>query len=142
MERTYRLVLEDITEEQSQAGVASVSFKFTHSLPVMVAPSGKVHNAMRWKPCTDPSPQLAAAHLKQACVRLLNSGNRRIKVQTLTLSGEGWQQALSLSGGENVLVGAERELRVPLQPGQTGALRGVQVHTALGETLQVESGGF
>ena len=100
---------------------------------------------MRWKPCTGvggPSTPVAAALLTQACVRLLNAGNRRIKVQTLTLSGAGWQQALSLNGGENVLVSSEREVRVPLQPGQTGALRGVQVQTALGETLQVESGGF
>ncbi len=145
VERTYRLVLEDITEEQTQAGGASVSFRFTHSLPVMIAPSGKVHNTMRWKACAEtarPETPSGAAHFKQACVRLFNAGNRRIKVQSLTLGGDGWQQVFSLSAGENVLVGSERELRVRLKPGQTGAVSNVQVFTGLGETLQVESGGF
>ena len=145
VERTYRLLLENITEEQAQAGAGSVSFKFSHSLPVMIAPSGKVQNIMRWKPCADvavPSIPVGVAQLKHACVRLLNAGNRRIRVHTLTLNGDGWQQALSFSPGENVLVGSQRELRVPLKPGQTGAVSGVQVFTGLGETLQAESDGF
>ena len=145
VERTYRLVLDDITEEKAEGGGASISFKFTHNLPVMIAPSGKVLSTMRWKPCAETaetSIPVRAAHLKQACVRLLNTGNRRIRVQTLVLSGDGWEQALSYSAGENVLVGSERELRVQLKPGQTGAVSGVQVFTGLGETLKVESGRF
>ena len=145
VERTYRLVLDDITEEKAEGGGASISFKFTHNLPVMIAPSGKVLSTMRWKPCAETvetSIPVRAAQLKQACVRLFNTGNRRIRVQTLVLSGDGWEQALSYSAGENVLVGSERELRVQLKPGQTGAVSGVQVFTGLGETLKVESGRF
>lgn len=152
VERTYRLMLEDITEQQAAgSGQASVAFKFTHNLPVLVAPSGKVVNAMHWKPC--PAEAVAASATpapvkprtaggSQACVRLLNAGNRRVKVQALTLDGSGWQQVLTLKDGENLLAGAEREWRVPLANGQAGPLRGVQVQTATGETLQAEAGGF
>ena len=151
VERTYRVMLEDITEEQvASSGQASVAFKFTHNLPVLIAPSGKVVNAMRWKPCPTeaaPVPNAPAGAKSsvlraEACVRLLNAGNRRVKVQTLTLDGNGWQQALSLKDGENVLAGAEHEWRVPLAKDQTGAVRRVQVQTARGEILTAESGDF
>lgn len=144
VERTYRVMLEDITEEQAaSSGQASVAFKLTHNLPVLIAASGKVVNALRWKPCPpDAAPASSARPSTEACVRLLNAGNRRVKVQTLTLGGDGWQQALSLKDGVNVLTGSEREWRVPLQAGQTGPLRSVQVLTARGETLQAETGGF
>ena len=145
LERSYRLVLDDITQAQAKTDGASISFKFTHSLPVMIAPSGKVRNALRWKSCaiaSGSSPELTTPQPKEACVRLVNAGNRRIKMLSLVLTGNDWQQALSLKGDENILVGNERELRVTLQAGQTGPLRSVQVHTALGETLLAESGGF
>jgi fimbrial chaperone protein len=152
VERTYRVILEDITKELAAiSGQASVAFKFTHNLPVLIAPSGKVVTAMRWKPCRSEAVATASAASStkppiargaEACVRLLNAGNRRVKVETLTLAGDGWQQALTLKAGENVLAGAEREWRVPLAKGQTGPLRSVQVQTARGETLQAEAGGF
>ena len=139
VERTYRLVLEDITEELvPTAGQASISFKLSHNLPVMVAPAGKVLNAIRWKPCTTP----AAARPAAVCVRVLNAGNRRVKFETITVTGDGWQQELSLKNGENVLAGAQREWLVPLAQGQAATPRSIQVRTARGETLQAESGGF
>ena len=145
VERTYRLVLDDITDEKPEGGGVSISFKFTHNLPVMIAPSGKVQSTMRWMPCAETaktSIPAGAVHSNQVCVRLVNTGNRRIRVQTLIVNGDGWQQALSLSAGENVLAGSERELRVQLKPGQTGAVSGIQVFTGLGETLEVEASGF
>lgn len=153
VERTYRVMLEDITEAQAaSSGQASVAFKLTHNLPLLIAPAGKVVNAIRWKPCPPtvalaPAPVVApakpqATRGREACVRLLNAGNRRVKVQTLTLAGDGWQQALALKEGENLLAGSERAWRVPLASSQTGAPLGVQVQTVRGETLQAESGGF
>ncbi len=144
-ERTYRLILEDTSDDLNPSGQTSVAFKFTHNLPVMVAPSARAFSAVRWKPCT-PTPSLLAEKPLQirsteACVRLLNAGNRRVKIQTLTLTGDGWQQALPLKEGVNVLAGAEREWRVPL-PAGAGALRTVQVQTARGEALAAEPGGF
>lgn len=138
-ERTFRLLLEDITNYQTVEGQTQIALKFTHNLPVLIAPAGKVVKAFRWKPC---APRAVAALSAEACVRLFNAGNRRVKVKTLTLTGDGWQQALSLQDGENVLAGAEREWRVPLSSGQTGSPIAVQVHTMQGERLQAEAGGL
>lgn len=154
VERTYRVVLEDITDKETEtpsSAKASVAFRLTHSLPVVIAPAGKITNIIRWKSCpvaageapaAVTSPGLPAATAPQACIRLLNAGNRRVKVQALTLSGDNWQQVLALKVGVNVLAADQREWRVPLQPGQTGAVRGVQVNTARGETLQAEASEF
>ncbi len=150
-ELAYRLILEDVGEPTPGANLGpgmTINFRMRYDLPVMVAPLGKVENHLRWKPCpavaAAPAPAASFANPRgpEACVRLLNDGNRRVKVQTLTLAGEGWQQALSLKEGENVLAGAEREWRVPLVAGQSGVTRGLQVQTARGETLQAEAGGF
>ncbi|MFZ3141440.1 molecular chaperone [Polaromonas sp.] len=155
-ELAYRLILEDVAELTAAADSApgmNIKFRMRYDLPVLVAPIGPLVNTLRWKPCP-PEAALASANVAsapakpttarspEACVRLLNAGNRRVKVQTLTLTGDNWQQALPLKDGVNVLAGAEREWRVPLQAGQTGALRGAQVNTARGETLQAEAGGF
>ena len=139
-ELTYRLILEDVAEPTADAATGTpgmvIKFRMHYDLPVVVAPTGPVVNALRWKPCA------AAPVTAEACIRLLNTGNRRVKVQMLKLTGDNWQQALALKDGVNVLAGAEREWRVPLQASQTSALRGVQVDTARGETLQAEAGGF
>jgi fimbrial chaperone protein len=152
-ELAYRLILEDIEEpvapDSAATGIA-VSFRMRYDLPVMVAPAGKVTNVLRWKPC--PTVAAPAANTTpaarstpvdtDACMRLFNAGNRRVKVQTIHLSGDGWQQAQPLAEGVNILVGAEREWRIPLQAGKSGGLRGIQIQTARGETLQAEAGGF
>ena len=139
-ELTYRLILEDVAEPAADAASATpgmvIKFRMRYDLPVVVAPAGPVINALRWKPCA------AAATTAEACIRLFNTGNRRVKVQTLNLTGDTWQQTLDLKDGVNVLAGAEREWRVPLQASQTGVLKGVQVNTARGETLQAEAGEF
>lgn len=141
-ERTYRLILEDISEDQRPSAGAAVAFKLTHNLPVMVAPSGAVVEAVQWTPCSSQmrgsgETNAAPAPAAQTCVRIANTGNRRVKVQSLTLSGEGWQRVMPLKAAENILVGAAREWQVPLPPAQ--AVRSVQVHTAQGATLQAES---
>lgn len=138
-EMAYRLILEDIAEnapvvpQNAPEGSIAIHFRMRYDLPVMVAPTGNILNALRWKPCPANTPTVAVSN---ACVRVSNAGNRRVKVQTLTLAGDGWQQALQLKEGVNVLVGAEREWRVALQPGQAGPVRSVQVQTVRGETLQ------
>lgn len=140
-ELTYRLILENIAEPTVAADSTpgmNIKFRMRYDLPVLVAPVGPVVNALRWKPCGTDAASMPA----KACVRLLNAGNRRVKVQTLTLLGDHWQQALSLKDGDNVLAGDEREWHVPLQAGQTGPLQGIEVITARGETLQADAGGF
>lgn len=154
-ELSYRLILENVGEPlagTTDASGVQINFRMRYDLPVLVAPSGPVVNVLRWKPCLSESTQALASATSsakppivrdtKACIRLLNAGNRRVKVETLTLVGDGWQQALSLEAGENVLAGAEREWRVPLARGQSGAVRVVQVQTARGDILQAEPGRF
>lgn len=136
VERTFRLILEDISEEQRPSGRAAVAFKFTHNLPVMVAPSTPVTNALRWSPCT--GRQEGSGEAKQACVKVFNAGNRRVKVESLTLTGTGWQQDERLNAPANVLAGAFREWRVVLPAAQAAAVNGVRVQTAQGLTLQAQ----
>lgn len=136
-EAAYRLILEDVAAPPADAsgrpGVA-LNFRMRHDLPMLLAPVGQVVNKFYWKLCPSEA--------RQACVRVVNAGNRRVSVQTLTLLGDGWQQALPLKIAETVLVGTEREWRVPLAPGQAGAPRGVQVLSVRGETVQAEAAGF
>jgi fimbrial chaperone protein len=139
IERTYHLLLEDISEAQVTDGTSQLTFTINHRLPILIAPAGKIITAARWKPCTAASKAPAAG---QACVRVRNAGNRRIKVQALTLAGAGWQQKLTLAAGVNVLAGAEREWQVPLLKDQHGDVHAVQVHTAHDNTLEAENGGF
>lgn len=147
-ELAYRLILEDVAKSRPDAsaeGALQVKFRMRYDLPVLVAPVGKVANALQWAACppaADAATALSAPHSLDACVRLRNAGNRRVKVQTLTLMGDGWRQALTLKDGETLLAGSEREWRVPMTASQPTALRGVQVLTTRGETLQAEADAF
>lgn len=136
-ELAYRLILEDAAPPQvGMVGPQGtlIKFRMRYDLPVMVAPAVPVTTQLRWKPCPADSTGTPA----QSCLRLLNAGNRRVKVTTLTLAGDGWQQALALKDGVNVLAGAEREWRIALEPGHPAPVRTVQVRTARGEELQAE----
>jgi fimbrial chaperone protein len=153
-EVAYRLILEDIAEpalDESGKQTMQLNFRMRYDLPVMVAPVGKVVKALQWKRCipTDAArnpassltsaPSAAPAVVDQeVCVRVLNSGNRRLKVRTLTLAAAGWEQSLSRNEGEILLAGSEREWRMRREEGNTGEPRSVKVQTTLGETLQVE----
>jgi fimbrial chaperone protein len=144
LERSYRLLLEDISEDQKAAaeGAAGsgISIRLSHSLPVMVAPSGKVVNAVHHVPCATPAASQSAASPAQACVRLVNNGNRRIKIDALTVAGEGWEQRIPISPAVNVLAGAAREWRLPLESPRDTALSDVKVHLSHGPTLSAEPG--
>lgn len=136
-EMAYRLVLEDVAEpaRMDMGGGAEVHFRMAYDLPVLVPPRGPVLKALRWKSC--PSAGLPPGG--GICVRVVNAGNRRVKVQSLTVSGDGWQQSVHLKEGENVLAGDEREWKVPAQG--AGPLRAVQVRTVQGEVLEALPAG-
>lgn len=142
-EMAYRLVLEDISAAMGSARVApnmNIDFRMRYDLPVLLAPLSPVANRLMWKPCK--ADTVPSATQSAACIHLLNAGNRRVKVQSLTIVGDGWQQPLAFGDGENILAGAEREWRIPLKAGQSGSFRSVHVQTARGETLQLEPGEF
>jgi fimbrial chaperone protein len=142
-ELAYRLVLEDVAPPapapdtpSTDSPDISIRLRMRYDLPVLLAPAGAVVNQLRWKPCATAP----AEGRPLACVRLFNAGNRRVKVQALTLSGANWEQTLALGEGANVLSGAEREWHVPLQPGQSGTPLGVRVRTVGGQIIQAEAG--
>ena len=141
-ELAYRLVLEDISEVPAShtASAANsqdlaIDFRLRYDLPVMVAPLGAVTNVLRWKTCPAPAASF--------CLRVLNAGNRRVKLTTLTVSGDGGEQSQSLGDGDVLLVGSEREWRLPLSgPLRPDALRGLKVRTSRGEVIEAMPGGF
>ena len=141
-ELAYRLVLEDISEvpashtaPAANSQDLAIDFRLRYDLPVMVAPVGSVTNLLRWKTC----PATAAS----LCLRVLNAGNRRVKLTTLTLGGDAGEQSQSLGEGDVVLVGSEREWRLPaggtLRP---DALHSLKVQTSRGEVIEAMPGGF
>lgn len=135
-EMTYRLLLEDVAEPASAGlgGGASVNFRMAYDLPVLVPPKGPVSKELQWRPCpASAAPQKPAESI---CLRVLNTGNRRVKVQTLNLEGEGWQQQWSPKEPQNVLAGDEAEWHVPANAAAIGPLRALGIRTFEGETLQ------
>jgi fimbrial chaperone protein len=138
-ELAYRLLLDNIAEpeEVQVAGQAAAAVKLhmRYDLPVLFAPVVPIMERVQWQSC--PGQAVAA----EACVRLSNVGNRRIKIKTLTLSGDGWTQDLTLKEGVNVLAGSEREWHIPLADGHAGPVRAVNLLTAQSKALQAEPGG-
>lgn len=133
-EMAYRLVLEDIEEGTTvdAGGGAAIKFRMAYDLPVLVAPRGPVVGALRWRDCATTAPRVANG----ACVQLVNAGNRRVKVQTMMLAGDGWRKSIDLGAGEAVLAGDEREWSVGALA--SGPVRSVRVRMAGGEELQAE----
>jgi fimbrial chaperone protein len=138
-ELAYRLMLDNIAEPQAVEGIgpagANIKLHMRYDLPVLFAPSVPVVEHVRWRPCT------GGVAATEACVRLTNDGNRRVKIKTLTVAGDGWSQDLSFKEGINVLAGSEREWRVPLADGHALPLRAVRLMTAQSKQLQAEPGG-
>lgn len=153
-ELAYRLILEDTQDQNlaaANAGGAMVKFRMRYDLPVLIAPVVAAPTLLRWKSCAADvdTPANNAAQAKgpipiksEVCARVINAGRQRVKLQSVTLSGDGWQQSLSLKDGENLLAGTEREWRFPLPAGQMGVATGLMAQTATGETLQAQRGGF
>ena len=141
-EATYRLILEDIAEapvDEAGKPLPGISIRMRYDMPVMVAAAGKPIQSVRWKRCASTAATRGPA---EACVRVRNTGNRRIKVQSLQLAGDGWLQSLAIADRGTLLAGSEREWRVPLGGASGGSLRDVQVLTARGDRLQAEPGDF
>lgn len=109
VERTFRLLLEDVSQPDPSAVRPAVALRLTHSLPIFVAPSTKPVADLKWIPCN--------ADGTLDCLRVSNSGNRHIRVHSLTLLGETWQRKLDTP--MTVLAGAWREWRFDRIPAST-----------------------
>ncbi|MES2632075.1 MAG: fimbria/pilus periplasmic chaperone [Pseudomonadota bacterium] len=133
-EVAYRLVLEDISPDPVDAAgnrVPGLSIRMRYDLPVMMAPSVPVVQSLRYASCA------ASAGASEACLRIRNAGNKRLRLQTLQLAGDGWEQSLPLGETGLLLAGVAREWRVPLQRGDPGSLRDVRAIVGRGERVQV-----
>jgi fimbrial chaperone protein len=121
-EQAYRLILEDVTAETSQAAnAAMVSIRVRHSLPVFVAASLKPRTAARVGQCAAPAGR--------GCIRLNNDGERYLMAKALVVEAGEWRKEVSL--GTRLLAGAWREWSFDLPSNLAGPLR-VQVDTSLG----------
>lgn len=106
VEQSYRLMLEDVTEDLSpKPGVVTIRFK--HNLPVFISPAGEAKAEPRWSRC--------AAVAGKGCVQLNNDGGQRIRLSELTVAGTGWQQVLE---GGTVLAGAWKQWSFDLPKGK------------------------
>lgn len=129
VERSYRLILEDISEENASQGGSVVNLRFRFSLPVMVAPSLPVSSAPRWSLCPAPAGK--------GCLRLDNEGNRRLRLSTLSLEGQGgWRQDVVGAAG-TILAGAWKQWMFELSPQHQGLPQRISAKGESG-TLQGE----
>lgn len=126
-ELAYRLIFED-TAQPAPDPTRAVSFRLRYDLPLLVAPAEPVRSSYRW--------QLCAAREGEACVRLVNEGNRRITLDSLAIEGSGWTMPIQTPG--TVLAGAQREWRVPLAAGQRGNAHRVTGKTRTGDPVQAQ----
>lgn len=149
-ELSYRLLLEDISDQvdQDQAPGVNVRFRMNYDLPVLVAPIGKVVERVRWKLCDAPdhpvAPQSSSLNTPPGptCLRVLNDGSRRLKIRNLTLVSSDGTEVIALKEAETLLAGTVREWRIPSPPSRTRMLQGVLLESDRGHTLKAEDGGF
>lgn len=146
-EMAYRLHLEDIGEPSTLTNGADgmgVRFRMAYDLPVLVAPRGPVERALHWRPCRSGEElgSESARGDEALCVRVHNAGNLRVKVEEVTLQGNGWSQSTTLKDGENILAGSTRQWRLPRKHGSGGAPVGLTVRTSRGETVAAEAADF
>lgn len=117
-EQAWRLVFEELPAADDVPGGA-VSFRMRYDLPVMLAPSQPAREQIEWERCDGGERHL--------CVRAANSGNRRVTLRSLDLSGSGW--AVTLDEPVTLLAGTRREWRLPRPPGSAGEVRTVSART-------------
>lgn len=106
VERTFRLLLEDVSRPMQGEGQPAVSLRLTHSLPIFVAPSIQGAASLRWSSC--------GLGLQTNCLRISNGGNRHARIHYVTLRGDGWQRRLDKPA--TVLAGAWREWKFDWLP--------------------------
>lgn len=134
VERTYRLVLEDITPQDESGAVA---FRYAHNLPVLIAPQGPIVRLVRWRECSQAQPERTGESRDARCVRLQNAGNRRIKIERVELESGGQRRGLDLPGGVNLLAGAFHEVVVPRARAGSAPIESLKIVAAGGDVPTV-----
>lgn len=101
VEKSYRLVLEDLTEEEPNdlAKANQLIFRISHDIPVFLAPMQQKISSSRWIRCEAPAGQ--------GCIRIENLGNERIRFSDLNIQGEKWEKSLTVN--DTILAGAWKQ---------------------------------
>lgn len=120
-EQAYRILLEDVASTALTPAVTSgdgleLQVHMRYDIPVTVTPQAAPVESLNWQRCEATPPR--------ACLRLVNQGNRRARVQGIqAFSGnQAWPVE---SGPVIVLAGSQREW-VFERPGATAPIERVQ----------------
>jgi P pilus assembly chaperone PapD len=120
-ERTYRLVLDDVSAIERQSEVNGVNVVFSHRLPVFVAGTGKIGPKLDLGKCPNSA--------EPGCVRLENDGDQYVQVRTLIVNGRNWQEDLGV--GNRILAGAWMQWTYASPPVSAGRLT-ITAETSVG----------
>ncbi len=123
-ERSYRLVLNELSSPAAELTAGDLKFSLSHNVPVMVAPSATITHRIAWSPCRRPPSDASAP---QNCLRLTNEGNHRIKVGSVLLRWPGGSETLRLPAPLLLLAGGTQRLELASSV-PTTELQAVMLH--------------
>lgn len=123
IEKSYRLILENITEiaPQESPKTNRVVFLISHDLPVFLSPNTKPIYNSSWQNCNAPTGK--------GCIRIENTGNKRLRVSGIYLEGTNWQKELKIV--DVILAGAWQQWIYDLPTGQNIPIK-IKVKTETG----------
>lgn len=125
VERSYRLLLEDITSdaELKTARGNEIRLRISTDLPVFSAPAGDTKALPVWSRCQAPAGKL--------CLRLDNQGNKRVRISNVRVGGGSSQFQLKIV--DTVLAGSWKQWTVDASPAAQRATQ-VRYRSEEGET--------
>lgn len=123
-ERSYRLVLENISSEvkPKEDAPAGIAFRISHDLPVFAAPATPGKSAAVWGRCDAPAGK--------TCLRLDNRGNKRIRLSGVRFVSASGETPLKIV--DTVLAGAWKQWTFDSSPEALGATQ-LKYNTEQGE---------
>lgn len=123
-ERSYRLLLEDITSDADLKTVRlnEIRLRITTDIPVFSAPAGTARALPVWSWCQAPAGKL--------CLRVDNQGNKRVRISNVRLSDGGAEIPVKIV--DTVLAGSWKQWNVDRGP-QTQRAWQVRYRSEAGE---------
>jgi fimbrial chaperone protein len=139
VERTYRLVLQELPSQAQRADGVAVQTPLSHDLPVSVAPASAIVRRVGWAPCTEAQSAKRSMPPGAMCLHVSNEGNRRLRIGSLTLTAGDETRTVDLNPSELLLAGAAKALRVSADwPGKS-LQRTVTLRDPAGELIEASA---
>jgi len=125
VERSYRLMLEDITSDADMKAVRGheIRLRITTDLPVFSAPVDTAKAMPVWSRCSAPAGKL--------CLRLDNQGNKRVRISSVRLFDGGTETPVKIV--DTVLAGSWKQWTLDSTP-QAQRSSHVRYRSEVGET--------